>query len=356
VKDVRFYYDDNYLAQAGTSTKTDAGLRGTFPVQGNYTFYYDGDNKMQASLGTSGRVMADNFVFGALDYTTAVSSLVSGGYMKEDGTVAAVGDASFLSTTSATPTWAVKEAVLDGVNVPSSTWQPVLPFVENAKNLVIRADFTLVALDGVGEPITVKGASAVVPVAYAKWKPNYAYTYIFKISDRTNGTTGDPDPTPSDPDVPNPDPESEAALYPITFDAEVSSVEDYNQETITGMTNLGGDAITTYSPTSDVTNAGEYRVGETITVSSYSHGRWSVAFSASEVTEKQVADNNIYSYTILAGGATTDKTINANSTTEAQFSPNQAGYYIVWLRYLPLGKTDTEANYVDVFKVVKVVN
>ena len=147
----------------------------------------------------------------------------------------------------------------------------------------------------------------------------------------------------------------EPGLYPITFDAVVSNIEDYTQETITGITSLGGDAITTYSVTSDVTNAGEYRVGETIIVSSYSHGQWKVAYSGTEPTEQQVADNNTYTYTTLAGAAGNGKTIDQNSTTSAQFEATQAGYYIVWLRYLPTGLEDVEGNYVDVFKVVKVV-
>ena len=122
------------------------------------------------------------------------------------------------------------------------------------------------------------------------------------------------------------------------------------------VTYLGGDAITTYSPTSDVTNANEYKVGETITVSSISKGRWSVAYSAAEVTEEQVAKNNTYSYTTLAGAASGGQTINQNGVTSAQFSVGAAGYYIVWLRYLPANRTDLDENYVDVFKVVKTVN
>ena len=48
-------------------------------------------------------------------------------------------------------------------------------------------------------------------------------------------------------------------------------------------------------------------------------------------------------------------TIDQNGTTDAQFKVEQAGYYIVWLRYLPTGLADEDANYVDVFKIVKTV-
>lgn len=355
VKDVKFYYADNYLAQAGTSTKTELGLRGKFPVSGNVTVSYDENNMLLADF--DGTTTADNFQFGELDYTKAESSAVGGGFLKEDGTIDATGDAKFLSTTSAVPTWAKKDAVLDGTPVTASDWQTILPYASNDVNMVLRVDFTLVSLDGVGAPINVKGASAVVPVEFAKWKPNYAYTYIFKISDKTNGTTGTPDPNPGDPDTPNPNPNPgvDPGLYAITFDATVSSVEDYKQETITGVTSLGGDAITTYSETSDVTNNGEYKVGEVIKAASISHGQWKVAYSVVEPTEQQVADNNTYTYTTLAGAAEAGKTIDECGTTEAEFTVEKAGYYIIWLRYLPTGLDDVDGNYVNVFKVVKAV-
>ena len=355
VKDVKFYYGDNYLAARGSSTKTVAGLRGSFPVSGDVTITYDESNRVLADF--QGTDVSDNFLFGELAYTKAASNLVSGGYMKEDGTVDETGDNVFLSTTSAQPTYAKKDAVIDGADVANSAWQPVIPFASNKTNLVLTVDFTLVSLDGVGAPIYVKGASAVVPVSFALWKPNYAYTYIFKISDKTNGTTGE-NPNPEDPDNPNPNPNPGAdpeGLYPITFDAAVSSVEDYKQETITGVTGLGGDAITTYSKTSDVTNAGEYKVGETVIVSSISHGEWKVAYAATEPTEQSVTDNNTYTYDAIGGTPEAGQTIDQAGTTSAQFKVEKPGYYIVWLRYLPTGLEDVPGNYVDIFKVVKTV-
>lgn len=358
VKDVRFYYGDNYLTTAGTSNKTVAGLRGKFPVAGDITVTYDENNAAIADFDATNGTVANNFQFGELDYTTAASTLISGGYLKEDGTVAATGDAKFLATSSAIPTFAKKDAVIDGETVSNSAWQNVLPYASNDLNLVLRIDFTLVSLDGVGTPITVKGASAVVPVEYAKWKPNYAYTYIFKISDKTNGTTGTVTPGPNvpDPDDPNPNPgeEDDRALYPITFDATVSTVEEYEQETITSITGLGGDAITTYSETSDVTTNNEYRVGEEIKVSSISHGMWSIAYSATEVTNTLLNDEN--SYATIGGAPATGQTINQAGVTSAQFTPTNAGYYVVRLRYLPAGRDDIETNYVNSYKIVKVVN
>ena len=69
-----------------------------------------------------------------------------------------------------------------------SYYTPVLP-VAKATPLTIRMNYTLTSEDGSGETIKVYGAKAVIPAAYTAWQPNHAYTYIFKISDNTNGTT-----------------------------------------------------------------------------------------------------------------------------------------------------------------------
>ncbi len=64
-----------------------------------------------------------------------------------------------------------------------------------------------------GEKITVKDATVHVPANYCEWKENTRYTYIFKITTNSNGTTGSETPKPTDPSVP-----TETALYPIVFD------------------------------------------------------------------------------------------------------------------------------------------
>lgn len=120
-------------------------------------------------------------------------------------------------------------------------------------NLNLRVNYTLESIDGSGETIIVKGATAQVPLIYTQWKPGYAYTYLFKISDKTNGFTGPYDPT-------NPDALSTesnpAGLYPITFDAVVvNAEEDATQETIT---TVSAPSITTYQKGSNVVNQSEY--------------------------------------------------------------------------------------------------
>lgn len=105
-----------------------------------------------------------------------------------------------------------------------------MPQADNDKTLSLKVDYTLTSLDGSGEKIYVKGATAVIPAKYLCWRPNYAYTYLFKISDNTNGSTGgDDDP---------------AGLYPITFDASVVETETGNVEYISAM---GTATITTFA-------------------------------------------------------------------------------------------------------------
>lgn len=105
-----------------------------------------------------------------------------------------------------------------------------MPQADNDKTLSLKVDYTLTSLDGSGEKIYVKGATAVIPAKYLCWRPNYAYTYLFKISDNTNGSTGGKD-----------DP---AGLYPITFDASVVETETGNVEYISAM---GTATITTFA-------------------------------------------------------------------------------------------------------------
>lgn len=125
-----------------------------------------------------------------------------------------------LSTNITTPTYDT-----DGGN-----YTLFMPQADNNKTLSLKVDYTLTSLDGSGEKINVKGATAVIPAKYLCWRPNYAYTYLFKISDNTNGSTGGT----GDP----------AGLYPITFDASVVETETGNVEYISAM---GTATITTFA-------------------------------------------------------------------------------------------------------------
>lgn len=141
-----------------------------------------------------------------------------------------VGTGAIINTTLGTsannPTWAVA----------GGEYTPVFPFEGNTNPMLIKLDFTLTPDDGTTAEIKVRGARAIVPVQYVQWKSNFAYTYIFKISDLTNGTTGSVDA--------NGDPTDPEGLKPITFDAIVVDVDNEKQETIT---TVATNSITTYA-------------------------------------------------------------------------------------------------------------
>ena len=78
-----------------------------------------------------------------------------------------------------------------------------------------------------GEKITVRNAKVYVPEENCQWKPNYSYTYIFKITNKSNGTTA-PVTSPTNPDNDNTIDKEQIALFPIVFDG--CTVEDYETE------------------------------------------------------------------------------------------------------------------------------
>lgn len=173
---------------------------------------------------------------------------------------------------------------------------------EAGTNLNLRVNFVLESTDGSGEIIEVKGATAQVPLIYTQWKAGYAYTYLFKISDRTNGYTGDEyDPLHPDDTTINSDP---TGLYPITFDAVVVNSEEENtQETIT---TVSTPSITTYQKGSNVLNNDEYTEGEPIFVTV---NEGVTAIDPDNVTPGDLiglTNDNVVLYTLPALGSYTE--------------------------------------------------
>ena len=143
-----------------------------------------------------------------------------------------------------------------GTSANNPTWDnggnytAIFPFEDNTNPLLLKLDFTLTSEDGQNEVIHVRGARAIIPKQFVQWKSNFAYTYIFKISDKSNGTTGEVDG--------NDDPTDSEGLTAITFDAIVVNVDDNKQETITSVSTR---TITTYAEGAIVN---EYKVSKPI--------------------------------------------------------------------------------------------
>ncbi len=150
----------------------------------------------------------------------------------------AITTAAPLATSAASPTW----------DTSGGEYTSVLPQIENDQNLKLKVNYTLYNAT-TGETITVENATAEIDQEYLQWKPNFKYTYIFKISDNSNGYTG-----------PNTDP---AGLYPITFDAVVVVAEDGQAEYIT---TVSEPSITTFGVKNGkyVHDGNEYEAGSDI--------------------------------------------------------------------------------------------
>lgn len=139
--------------------------------------------------------------------------------------------ATKLGETSATATYDTK----DGTDTDSEPdYTTVFPQESNNKNLKLKVNYQL-KNTATGETINITGKTAEVPAKYLQWKPNYKYTYLFKITDDD--------------------------LYPITFDAVVVEAEDGTAEYITTVTE---PSITTYAKGSAVNTNNEYAANEKV--------------------------------------------------------------------------------------------
>ena len=208
-----------------------------------------------------------------------------------------------------------------------------------ANAILIKCDYTLESEDNSGETIKVTGATAAIPAAYSKWDVNTRYTYLFKISENTNGYTGD-DP-------------NKTGLYPITFDA---MVKDTEVGTITTVTT---PSITTYQAGSVTADGIQYKTGKEIAVTvtdekgnvqtlptdkTATVGNISVYKFTSAITEAEVQVKGITSGTAVSGGSVKNNVLT--------FTPSDAGWYVIQYLTTAAKGTTPEAY---TYKVVKVV-
>ena len=276
ISDVKFY--------AATSTTATANPEGTligefnnsgtltvfFPTTGTDHATEKDYNKAHVRFTkstTEGETAVLNFKkFGTVKYGNQAEGQISAG-------------TTYLSQNAAKPSYCG-----DG-------YQNVLPSEGAASAITLRIDYKLTSVDGSNETINVKGATATVPAQYTEWKSGYAYTYIFKISQDTNGSTGG----------------TSTGLTAISFDAVVVDDEANGlQETIT---TVSDNSFTTYGYKDNkvTTNGNEYVNGTDIYATVY-------VPAAGETAAKTVAPQKLYTVT-LESGAT--QTINEASVANA---------------------------------------
>lgn len=203
------------------------------------------------------------------------------------------------------------------------------PSETDPKPILIKCDYTLISDDISGEVINVTGATAAIPAAYSKWEANTRYTYLFKISQNTNGTTGKPGVNPE-------------GLFPITFDAVVTEMTDKTQGTTT---TVATPSITTHQAGSVTDKGIEYISGTAIDVTVSDADGNKLALNTDGAT---VGSVKVYKFT----DAITEAEIQVKGLTGAtavtssvadnvlKFTPESEGYYAI--QYLTKEATTTD--------------
>lgn len=219
------------------------------------------------------------------------------------------------------------------------------PSATKAAPIIIKCDYTLTADDQSGETIEVTGATAAIPEAYSKWDINTRYTYLFKISENTNGTTGNPD---------NNDP---VGLYPITFDAAVTEMTDKTEGTTTTFT---APSITTYQKGSVEGNTIKYVADKNIDVTVLNDKAEVQTLKTTDEEAEQVGHIAVYKFDTeiteaevqvkgVTGATKIEGPVDANNVFT--FKPTAAGWYAI--KYLAKAKVGTTPA-VYTYKVVYV--
>lgn len=219
----------------------------------------------------------------------------------------------------------------------------VLPTKEaDASPILIKCDYTLTDFN-TGEEIKVTGATAAIPAAFSKLEANTRYTYLFKISDNTNGTTGTPGT--SDP----------AGLFPITFAASVTETLDKTDGTIT---TVATPSITTYQDGSVTDKGIEYETGKPIyaTVADATTGalnnlktdgtsvgnvqvyklskeRTEAELQIATIANEEIKDANKVTSTEVPTTSTTVNNVTLDANKYLTFTPDAAGHYAIKYKY-----------------------
>lgn len=278
ISDVKFY------DATSTTANPEGTLIGEFNNSGTLTVYFPKTGTVNAEdkdynkahvrftkSTTAGEVgVLDSKKFGAVKYNNQAEGTISEG-------------STYLSQNAATPSYCGDK--------DKDYYQNVLPSEGKPSAITLRIDYKLTSVDGSNETINVKGATATVPAEYTEWKSGYAYTYIFKISQDTNGSTGG----------------SSTGLTAISFDAVVVDDEANGlQETIT---TVSDNSFTTYGYKDNkvTTNGNEYVNGTDIYATVY-------VPAAGETAAKTVAPQKLYTVTLEAGAT---QTINEASVANA---------------------------------------
>lgn len=285
VSDIEFYNDANTERKKLSSDDTQSEISSLDASRNvkDAVLYLTGENH----IAKNGEVAVTYPVVGSdnkskAGYNKAVISVSPSSTEADKSTTLTLGTVNYTNNKLATT---AKEATMAGTQ-SNNYYTDVLP--ASGLPLTLRMNYTLTSDDGTNEKIYVYGASAVIPASYTNWQPNTAYTYIFKISDNTNGSTGK--------DNENKDVEG---LFPITFDAVVAQDQngnfDYEHESIT---TVSTPSVTSYAYNNEENNKGiikAYGVGNEYPASTNTEIYFSVSENGTAMTD---LNNNGKLYTV----------------------------------------------------------
>lgn len=290
ISDVKFH-SDTYSSGNNTEGEAEGALFGTFNKKGTMTVYFP-------TTGTANKTNPDHnkahvkFTADQVEGTVNVQNFGNVNYGNQVEDAIAEGN-TYLSQSAAKPSYC---------GTGTSYYQSVLPAENASQPANLRIDYKLTATDGSGEVINVKNATATIPAKYTAWKHGYAYTYIFKISQNTNGTTGTPG-------------SDSEGLTAISFDAVVLDDEvTGKQETIT---TVSDPSITTYGFKDGKVTTGkdEYETGTDIYATAFVPETTKTTETGSiKVPATTAAPQALYTVTIETGAA---QTINEASIANA---------------------------------------
>ena len=365
VKDVKFYIDGSTMSTgaADNDGKKPAiyGAANSIKTGGQYTITFDTEYNpvveftSDANYTQDSKVLFDPVTPATTGESPSPAVWLSGYATKE-----------YKETADANP----EPAVYLGREANAATSTSQISVIPNSSGvaLTLKMDYTLVSRDGTGETIEVEGATATIPAQFTAWKPNYAYTYIFKITDDK--------------------------LIPITLDAIVTDTQEGGQETIT---TVSTPSITTYAKASAVTTDNEYKTNSNIYVVVDKNGVQALTVgtsanlylvtnntgegTAQEITEASVAnalehgtatdannDQNNDTWTVTGAGmksliVTTISvpTLSATSSIAADDSPTGIAITVNGAKFTPTAAGTYVFEFIDpadskkYYKIIKVV-
>jgi hypothetical protein len=206
---------------------TPAAKSGTSYSEGTYYKAYAADITFDENMNpTCSPSTTDREKGGNLIFQVPMSTLPSGSVV-ESGKHA-MGSVTIGSTSHATIAEAVSTGSDQKYSYSPTVYYPLPQVTSSTTGFTFHVSYRIIAEDN-NEIITVHDArvhvpandGASTPTYIAAWQPNTKYTYTFKITKDSNGTT-DPSQTI---DPSGTDPGSKKALYPIVFDG--ATLEDY---------------------------------------------------------------------------------------------------------------------------------